>query len=391
MADVGCPSWETVTEGTITRWFKAVGDQVAMDEVLFEVSTDKVDSEVPRRRPATWPRSRARGRDRGRGHPPRRRPERRPAVGDGAAAPPPRRRRRRPRRPRPSPPRPPRSPPAAAAPEAAADALRRRPTAPVERAPEPTAPPSPAPAPPAEAPSGRRGGAVRPAQAALAAGAPPIEDHGPDPASIQGTGIGGRITRGDVEAVIDGQRGSTPAPPGGGRRRRTRTGGPPRHPCTGGARGTGVEPLNRIRLPHWRAHGPPRPPAPRPDRGRGRPEGVEGCAAHGAAFKEAEGFSPHLPPVHLRAVIDAIEDFLYLNAAVGDGELIIHGRRTWPTRGRPRLPGPAAPVVHDADTKRLRRWPARSTTAARPGRSSCRWTRSPTAPSPSPTPASTGR
>ncbi|MGH9055490.1 MAG: biotin/lipoyl-containing protein, partial [Acidimicrobiales bacterium] len=38
---------ETVTEGTITRWFKQVGDDVAEDEVLFEVSTDKVDSEVP--------------------------------------------------------------------------------------------------------------------------------------------------------------------------------------------------------------------------------------------------------------------------------------------------------------------------------------------------------
>src|SRR6516164_6433007 len=38
---------ETVTEGTITKWMKAVGDQVERDEPLFEVSTDKVDSEVP--------------------------------------------------------------------------------------------------------------------------------------------------------------------------------------------------------------------------------------------------------------------------------------------------------------------------------------------------------
>ncbi len=38
---------ETVTEGTITRWLKQVGDHVDADEVLFEVSTDKVDSEVP--------------------------------------------------------------------------------------------------------------------------------------------------------------------------------------------------------------------------------------------------------------------------------------------------------------------------------------------------------
>ncbi|NDH11090.1 MAG: dihydrolipoyllysine-residue succinyltransferase, partial [Actinobacteria bacterium] len=48
MADVTMPQLgETVTEGTITQWFKNVGDAVAMDEILFEVSTDKVDSEVP--------------------------------------------------------------------------------------------------------------------------------------------------------------------------------------------------------------------------------------------------------------------------------------------------------------------------------------------------------
>jgi pyruvate dehydrogenase E2 component (dihydrolipoamide acetyltransferase) len=48
MADIQMPQLgETVTEGTITKWFKQVGDEVAEDEPLFEVSTDKVDSEVP--------------------------------------------------------------------------------------------------------------------------------------------------------------------------------------------------------------------------------------------------------------------------------------------------------------------------------------------------------
>ncbi|MFZ9444267.1 MAG: biotin/lipoyl-containing protein, partial [Ilumatobacteraceae bacterium] len=48
MAEVTLPQLgETVTEGTITRWFKKVGDNVAADEPLFEVSTDKVDTEVP--------------------------------------------------------------------------------------------------------------------------------------------------------------------------------------------------------------------------------------------------------------------------------------------------------------------------------------------------------
>ena len=48
MADIVMPQLgESVTEGTITRWFKAVGEPVAEDEPLFEVSTDKVDTEVP--------------------------------------------------------------------------------------------------------------------------------------------------------------------------------------------------------------------------------------------------------------------------------------------------------------------------------------------------------
>ncbi|MHB1251501.1 MAG: dihydrolipoamide acetyltransferase family protein [Acidimicrobiales bacterium] len=48
MVDVTLPSLgESVTEGIITQWFKKVGDAVARDEPLFEVSTDKVDSEMP--------------------------------------------------------------------------------------------------------------------------------------------------------------------------------------------------------------------------------------------------------------------------------------------------------------------------------------------------------
>ena len=48
MVDVTLPSLgESVTEGIITRWFKHIGDTVARDEPLFEVSTDKVDSEMP--------------------------------------------------------------------------------------------------------------------------------------------------------------------------------------------------------------------------------------------------------------------------------------------------------------------------------------------------------
>src|SRR5574342_649627 len=38
---------ESVTEGTVTRWLKRVGDRVEVDEPLVEISTDKVDTEIP--------------------------------------------------------------------------------------------------------------------------------------------------------------------------------------------------------------------------------------------------------------------------------------------------------------------------------------------------------
>ena len=38
---------ESVTEGTVTRWLKQEGDTVELDEPLLEVSTDKVDTEIP--------------------------------------------------------------------------------------------------------------------------------------------------------------------------------------------------------------------------------------------------------------------------------------------------------------------------------------------------------
>ncbi|GAA3696249.1 2-oxoglutarate dehydrogenase, E2 component, dihydrolipoamide succinyltransferase [Zhihengliuella alba] len=47
-AEVTLPALgESVTEGTVTRWLKSVGDDVAVDEPLLEVSTDKVDTEIP--------------------------------------------------------------------------------------------------------------------------------------------------------------------------------------------------------------------------------------------------------------------------------------------------------------------------------------------------------
>ena len=48
MADVIMPQMgESIAEGTVTKWIKNVGDRVERDEPLFEISTDKVDAEIP--------------------------------------------------------------------------------------------------------------------------------------------------------------------------------------------------------------------------------------------------------------------------------------------------------------------------------------------------------
>jgi pyruvate dehydrogenase E2 component (dihydrolipoamide acetyltransferase) len=48
MADVVMPQMgESIVEGTLTRWLKKIGDSVERDEPLFEISTDKVDTEIP--------------------------------------------------------------------------------------------------------------------------------------------------------------------------------------------------------------------------------------------------------------------------------------------------------------------------------------------------------
>ena len=38
---------ESITEGTVTKWLKKAGDKIGKDEPLFEISTDKVDAEIP--------------------------------------------------------------------------------------------------------------------------------------------------------------------------------------------------------------------------------------------------------------------------------------------------------------------------------------------------------
>ena len=332
MADVEMPQLgETVTEGTITKWFKAVGESVAQDEVLFEVSTDKVDSEVPS--PAAGYLAEILV------------PEGEtvdvgtrlavlsdaPPSGAGAA-------------------------PAAEAPAA---------EAPAAEAPAQEAPVQEAPTAPAEAPAAAPTAAAHVPEAPAAPSGPPkllsplvrrlSEDHGLDAGALTGTGIGGRITRGDVEAVIDLQRGSAPATRPAPAAAAPAAASAPPPVRSGSPRDDRVEKLNHIRvrtgehMVRSKATSPHVLTAVEVDF-----ESVEKVRrSHGASFKVAEGFSLTYLPFISRAVVDAIEEFPYLNAAVGNGELIVHGRVNLAYAVDLDFQGLLAPVVHDADAKRL--------------------------------------
>ncbi len=151
---------ESVTEGTITRWLKAVGDAVAVDEPIVEISTDKVDTEIPAAVAGVLTKITAPedsvvevGGELGR-------------IGSSAAA-------------------------VHAAPV---------PAVPVPAVPVPPAPSTPAPA----ATESTQPGYLTPLVRRMAA------EAGIDLATIAGTGAGGRITKADV-AAASGSAPSTPA------------------------------------------------------------------------------------------------------------------------------------------------------------------------------------
>jgi 2-oxoglutarate dehydrogenase E2 component (dihydrolipoamide succinyltransferase) len=191
---------ESIVEGTLTKWLKKLGDKVERDEPLFEISTDKVDTEIPApgagvlseilvQEGATVGINTIVGR-----------------IGDGAAAP------------APAP-----APVAAAAPAPPPPAPEPPPPPPPPPAPAPVAAAPAAPPPPPPAP---------PAPVAAAAPAPAGEDADDDPQgplsplvrkmarefgidlkSVRGTGAGGRITKQDVENYMAAQGAKTLAQP----------------------------------------------------------------------------------------------------------------------------------------------------------------------------------
>jgi 2-oxoglutarate dehydrogenase E2 component (dihydrolipoamide succinyltransferase) len=189
---------ESVTEGTVTRWLKQIGDSVEVDEPLVEVSTDKVDTEIPSPVAGTLLSITA-GEDAtvevggelariGTGSPAAA-TESAPAPAPAAAA-----------------------PAAEPAPEPAAPAPQpeAKPKPEPKPAPAPAAPPAPAPAPaqPAatEAADGDGARYVTPLVRKLAA------DNNVDLARVTGTGVGGRIRKQDVLAFAAQQAEQQKAP-----------------------------------------------------------------------------------------------------------------------------------------------------------------------------------
>ncbi len=375
MADITMPQLgETVTEGTITRWFKQVGDEVALDEALFEVSTDKVDTEVPSPVAGVLAEVLAGegdlvevGQVLAR-------------VGDSGEAPP--------------------AEPAqeAAEPpveEPAAQEMRPPVVAPVQSPDPPPAepvdevlepvPPVVAPVPPVDS-SAAAPMVLSPVVRRL------ISENDLDASTIGGTGLGGRITRADVEQAIRtraaapaetaaaAERSSTAAEPspaaetsdaaeasatadeapaepaGEAKPRRPRRARRSAVPAVVARSGDSVVPLNNIRrrtaehMVMSKQTSPHVLTAIEVDY-----EGVETVRrAAKQAWKAEEGFSLTYLPFIARAVIDALRDYPHLNASFGGDELVVHADVNLAIAVDIDFQGLLAPVIAGAEGKRLR-------------------------------------
>ncbi len=229
---------ESVTEGTVTRWLKQVGDTVAVDEPLLEVSTDKVDTEIPSPVAGTLLEIKVEedetvevGAELA-------------VIGDGSASPaeaPQEEAPQEEKQPEPEPAK--AEEPAPAAQETPSEPAARASEPPKEEAPKQEAPQQSAPQP--SAPGGDGPGYVTPLVRKLAG------QHGVDLSTVEGTGVGGRIRKQDVLAAAEAAKkpAAAPAAPApaasGGSAPRSSSGTPvPVNPSP--LRGT-TEPLSRLR------------------------------------------------------------------------------------------------------------------------------------------------
>ena len=344
MADITLPQLgETVTEGTITRWFKKVGDTVSADEPLFEVSTDKVDTEVPSPISGTLTEIRVAEGDTV------------PVgtviavVGAAGAAP---------------------APTSAPAPVAAAPA-------PVAVAPTPAVAPAPAPAPapvvvasaPAPAPAVAAPAPVATSNKLLS---PVVRrlvaEHGIDVNALVGSGPGGRITREDVLDHIDrtGLKATpvaaAPAPVAAAPATALANApvaaapAPVARPAVVSSDREQVIALSKIRKltgSHMIMSKSTSPHAfsvvevdyANVDRAR---------SAIKDSWKAGEGFSLTYLPFISRAVVDALREFPHLNASIDGDNLVVHGYVDLGIAVDLDYTGLLVPVVRNADGKRIR-------------------------------------
>jgi 2-oxoglutarate dehydrogenase E2 component (dihydrolipoamide succinyltransferase) len=346
---------ETVTEGTITKWLKSVGEPVARDEPLFEVSTDKVDSEVPSPAAGTLAEIRVQegetvdvgtvlavvsadgaGTVAGAPAPPAAEV---PAPAPPTAAPAP-----------PAPP--PAAPPPAAdtapasAPPAAAEVAA---PAPAAQAPPAAPAPQPAPQPASTLAAGAGSGSdgaggwgdriLSPVVRRL------LDDNGIDPAEITGTGLGGRITRADVLDFIDSRRaGGAPASAASAAAPAATTAPAPAAAPVSSTAASDAAVASASSAPSARAGTDEiipftnirRRTAEHMVRSKATSahtlvvleadyEQVERVRrAHGAQFRAEEGFALTYLPFVARATVEALHEWPHLNASVGDDSLIVH-------------------------------------------------------------------
>ena len=375
MADITLPQLgETVTEGTITRWFKKVGDAVAADEPLFEVSTDKVDTEVPSPVAGTLTEIRVKEGDT-------------VPVGTVIAV-------------------------VGAASGASVQPAPAAAPAPIVQpapAPAPVAQPAPAPAPapvaqpaPAPAPVAQPAPVMQPAAASVATAtrtAIPasvsnkllspvvrrlVSEHGIDVNALVGTGPGSRITREDVLDFID-KNGSAPkvAAPAP-----AQAPAPAPAPVAQPAQAPAPAPVAHI--------APATPAAPRvaapPAKFTAASEREtvvslskirrltashmimsQAVSAHAFSvvevdyanvdatrsevkdqFKQSEGFTLTYLPFIARAIVDALAEYPNLNASIEGDNLVVHNYVDLGIAVDLEFQGLLVPVVRSADGKRLR-------------------------------------
>jgi 2-oxoglutarate dehydrogenase E2 component (dihydrolipoamide succinyltransferase) len=336
MSDITMPQLgETVTEGTITRWAKQVGDQVAEDEVLYEVSTDKVDSEVPSPTAGYLAEILVPEGETVEVGTVLARISSEPGAGGGDAAPA--------KEPEPAP-----EAAVVPAPEDKAD-----PPAADEDTATPAAEAAQAePAPAAEASSDEPSVLLSPVVRRL------VNEHGLDPAQITGTGVGGRITRADVQKVIEsgGPKPAAKAPaPAAAAPEAKPAARPAPLPLAAPGELDQVIPFSRIRrvtaehMVKSKATSAHTLIAVEVDY-----NGVEKVRqARKAAFKAETGVSLTYLPFIARAVVDAIAEFPHVNSSVGDDQLIVHRYLNLGIAVDLSFEGLLVPNVRDAHDKRL--------------------------------------